>query len=289
MINLSSQLVSPAGEEGATGASGTIDGNAGGPTRRLMHMKLFKQIADRFHGDIKIAQGVPYSIAALEDFIAIGSSDGSVRLFDQNEQEIKTLMDKSTKQNAVTCLDFKRIGPQKHIYVASGHIKGQVALYEIKGLLQQEELQARQNQVDAFTALEKDIFGNVSFKHKKTVDDIHATTVVSIKFVGDFRNELSVISSDLRGVVYMSTFDCGRLFCSVNKKCLWTKRLGAAYSLAPLISIGSNANLAYLEVMERLDRTVYKSQKEQKAVAGRLQDVGPSIVGFGSLEEIYVA
>ena len=82
MINLSSQLVSPAGEDGAVGASGTIDGNAGGPTRRLMHTKLFKKIADRFHGDIKIAQGVPYSIAALEDFIAIGSSDGSVRLFD---------------------------------------------------------------------------------------------------------------------------------------------------------------------------------------------------------------
>ena len=87
-------------------------------------------------------------------------------------------------------MDFKRIGPHKHIYVVAGHIKGQVALYEIKGLLQQEELQARQNQVDAFTALEKDLFGNVSFKHKKTVDDIHATTVVSIKFVGDFRNRM---------------------------------------------------------------------------------------------------
>ena len=133
------------------------------------------------------------------------------------------------------------------------------------------------------------MFGNVSFKHKKTVDDIHATTVVSIKFVGDFRDEVSVISSDLRGVVYLSTFATGVLFCSVNKKCLWTKRLGAAYSLAPLISIGSNANQAYLEVMQRLDKTMYKSEKEQKAVVERLRDVGPSIVGFGSLEEIYVA
>jgi hypothetical protein len=47
-----------------------------------MHMQLYDKIADRFHGDVKVAQGVPYSIAALEDYIAIGSSDGSVRLFD---------------------------------------------------------------------------------------------------------------------------------------------------------------------------------------------------------------
>ena len=112
------------------------------------------------------------------------------------------------------------------------------------------------------------MFGNVSFKHRKTIDDIHSTTVVSIKFVGDFRNEISVISSDLRGVVYLSTFDNGVFFCSVDKKCLWTKRLGAAYSLAPLIGISRlDANQAYLEVMQRLDKTMYKSEKEQKAVA----------------------
>jgi len=53
--------------------------------RRLTHAKLFSKIAERFHGDINVAQGVPYSIAAIEDFIAIGSSDGSVRLFDHSE------------------------------------------------------------------------------------------------------------------------------------------------------------------------------------------------------------
>lgn len=50
-----------------------------------MHNAVFKKIAERFHGDIKVAQGVPYSIAALEDILAIGSSDGSVRLFDNSE------------------------------------------------------------------------------------------------------------------------------------------------------------------------------------------------------------
>jgi hypothetical protein len=52
---------------------------------------------------------VLYSVAAIEDFIAIGSSDGSVRLFDQSEQEIKALVDKTVKGNPVTCLDIKRL------------------------------------------------------------------------------------------------------------------------------------------------------------------------------------
>jgi len=67
---------------------------------------------------------VPYSIAALEDFIAIGSSDGSVKLFDHSEQEITILQDKKIKASAVTCLDIKRIGRDKHIHIAAGHMKG---------------------------------------------------------------------------------------------------------------------------------------------------------------------
>jgi WD40 repeat protein len=80
---------------------------------------------------------VPYSLAALEDFIAIGSSDGSVRLFDHGEQEIKTLIDKTVKNNAVTCLDIKRIDKNQNIFVVSGHQKGAIAIYEVKGVLMQ--------------------------------------------------------------------------------------------------------------------------------------------------------
>ena len=76
-----------------------------------MHMKLFKKISDRFHGEEEVTQGVPYCIAAVEDFIAIGSSDGSVRLFDSLEQEVTVLQDKKIKASAVTCLDIKRLGP----------------------------------------------------------------------------------------------------------------------------------------------------------------------------------
>jgi len=78
---------------------------------------------------------VPYSLAAIEDFIAIGSSDGSVRLFDHGEQEIKTLIDKTVKNNAVTCLDIKRIDKNQNIFVVSGHQKGAIAIYEVKGVL----------------------------------------------------------------------------------------------------------------------------------------------------------
>ena len=56
-----------------------------------MEMKLFKKISDRFFGEQEVAQGVPYAIAAVEDFIAVGSSDGSVHLFDSSEQEITVL------------------------------------------------------------------------------------------------------------------------------------------------------------------------------------------------------
>ena len=48
-------------------------------------MKLFRTISDRFFGENEVAQGVPYAIAAVEDFIAVGSSDGSIHLFDLSE------------------------------------------------------------------------------------------------------------------------------------------------------------------------------------------------------------
>ena len=51
-----------------------------------MNQKIYDGIAERFHGDgAGIAQGIPYSIAALEDLILIGCSDGSVWLYDDTE------------------------------------------------------------------------------------------------------------------------------------------------------------------------------------------------------------
>lgn len=82
-------------------------------------------MANRFHGDVKVQQGVPYCMAALEDFIAIGSSDGSVRLFDANtENELKIITTKEVKGNAVTCLDIKRVRGDHLLHVIAGHAKG---------------------------------------------------------------------------------------------------------------------------------------------------------------------
>jgi WD40 repeat protein len=87
-----------------------------------MHFNEFSKIAHRFHGDSKLSQGVPYCIAALEDFIAIGSSDGSVRLFDsQSEQEYKVLTTNHLKGNAVTCLDIKRVKGSNLLHIVAGH------------------------------------------------------------------------------------------------------------------------------------------------------------------------
>jgi hypothetical protein len=112
---------------------------------RLTEQRLYEQIAEKFHGDIGIAQGIPYCVAAVEDLIAIGCSDGSVRLFDDTERELKVLIDRSIGQNnPVTCIDIKRFVTTQNIYIVTGHAKGQVVIYEIKGLLSQHRLLERQ-------------------------------------------------------------------------------------------------------------------------------------------------
>jgi len=208
-----------------------------GPQRRLMHMKLYNKIADRFHGDIKVAQGVPYSIAALEDLLAVGSSDGSVRIFDHNEREIKTLVDKQVKSQAVTSLDIKRLKENRNIYVVSGHAKGHIVLYEIKGLLVD-----RLGYKEVMKDVRDELLGNISFKHCKTIDDIHKTTVLQVKFVGDFRRDLQVISCDLNGIVYLTGFEEGLFSFNARKECLMKKRLNSVYSLAPLVNVSLRAD-----------------------------------------------
>ena len=53
----------------------------------------------------------------------MGSSDGFVRLFDNNERELKTIGDKSVKGSAVIVMDMKRI-VNDHIFIVTGHAKG---------------------------------------------------------------------------------------------------------------------------------------------------------------------
>ena len=66
--------------------SSQLTNDTGTVPSRLMNQKIYDGIAERFHGDgAGIAQGIPYSMAALEDLILIGCSDGSVRLYDDTE------------------------------------------------------------------------------------------------------------------------------------------------------------------------------------------------------------
>ena len=202
-----------------------------------------------------MAKGTPFSIAALEDLIAIGSSDGSVRLFDHEEQEICVLIDKKVKGIPVTCLDFRRLGEEKVVFVVTGHMKGQIAVYKVEGLLEQQAFIERQNSDNPFIRAQDNLLGNVREKHCKTLEDTHDCTVSCIKFVGDLTNgkELEVISGDVKGNVTLTEFRDGTFRFKATSIILMQKRLGATYSLAPLIYCQNlsrlDANQAYLEVM----------------------------------------
>ena len=114
-------------------------------------------------------------------------------------------------------------------------MKGQVVLYKIEGLLTQQEFIARQNTTNLLLKAQDNFFGNVRVKHCKTISDKHSTTISCIKFVGDFTEQVQVISGDVSGLVQWADFKSNLLGFSVTITCLMTNRLGAAFSLAPLI------------------------------------------------------
>ncbi len=91
----------------------------GGPTgRKLMHSKNLQSITDTFHQQTK--NGFAYAVTALEQYTAVGSSDGGVRLFDEIARVIKFLQDKSVKGIPVISLDMIRMRDTS-IYIAVGH------------------------------------------------------------------------------------------------------------------------------------------------------------------------
>jgi hypothetical protein len=143
--------------------------------RRLMHFKQFDKVSNRFHGDVKVQQGLPFCIAALEDFIGIGSTDGSVRLFESHqENELKILTAKGLLGNNVTCLDIRRAKGDNLLHVVAGHAKGQVVLYEVKGLPKFEK---------------KKLINMITFKVLKIVSDTHNGQVIQAKFYGDLKSD----------------------------------------------------------------------------------------------------
>ena len=60
----------------------------------------------------------------------------------------------------------------------------------------------------------------MSFKHLKTVSDIHEDHVVQVKLFGEFRKEskeINVVSCDVKGTVYLSKFTENVLGTVCNK------------------------------------------------------------------------
>ena len=80
--------------------------------------------------------------------------------------------------------------------------------------------------------------------------------------------DIEVISGDVGGNVLLTEFRDGTFRFKATSIFLMQKRLGATFSLAPLIYCQNlsrlDANQAYLEVMQRLDGNVYKTAKERE-------------------------
>ena len=60
-------------------------------------------------------------IGSLEEYVAVGTSTGEVKLYDSSETELKVLTDKSVRGNPVTCLDIKRVDKNQNVFVVCGH------------------------------------------------------------------------------------------------------------------------------------------------------------------------
>ena len=103
-----------------------------------------------------------------------------------------------------------------------------------------------------------------------------------------------MISGDVKGAIQLTEFRDGTFRFKATPYCLMQSRLGATFSLAPLIYSQNqsrlDANQAYLEVMSRLDGNVYNTEKEKEVQMQRMaKQQGSQLVGFGSLEEVYIA
>ena len=91
-------------------------------------------------------------------------------------------------------------------------------------------------EVKGIRAYQESNINQVSFKHYKTVTDIHASSVVALKFYGDLSpssKKISVVSSDLDGIVYLTHFTPTIISYSCNKQCFMKKRIGPTFSIAP--------------------------------------------------------
>jgi hypothetical protein len=83
-----------------------------------------------------------------------------------------------------------------------------------------------------------EILASMTAKHLKTVGDVHEVPVIAIKFFGDLsysQKKISVVSSDLDGVVYLTYYSSAIIGYQTVKQCFMKKRVGPTFSIAPFI------------------------------------------------------
>lgn len=83
-----------------------------------------------------------------------------------------------------------------------------------------------------------EILATMAVKHLKTVGDVHEAPVIAVKFFGDLsytQKKISVVSSDLEGVVYLTYYSSALLGYQTVKQCFMKKRVGPTFSIAPFI------------------------------------------------------
>ena len=129
----------------------------------------------------------------------IGSSDGLVRVFSQDEVERAVLGDKSKdlQLNAVTFMDVSR----DERFLVTGHKAGHVALWDI-----------------------------VEMKSVKIMGEAHRSQILCVKFFGDTSN---VLSADFEGNVCTIEFSKGMFAYKATKRQL-LRAVTTPCGIAPL-------------------------------------------------------
>ena len=86
----------------------------------------------------------------------------------------------------------------------------------------------------------------MDFKHRKTIDEAHKSTIVSCKFVGDLKREITVISSDITGHLCTTQLIDTYFMFRANTEIFDKGRLGPVFSLAPMVHVNVNNMLPKL-------------------------------------------
>ena len=114
--------------------------------------------------------------------------------------------------------------------------------------------------------------------------DAHQNTIVQAKFIGDFTKEIVVISSDITGLICITTFIDSYLMFRTNTVVFAQKRLGPSLSIQPLLHKQISLNDVNLK-NETFQQEMVRKMKE----AAQKEDEKPTLVAFGTLNEVYVS